>query len=195
MKTVEELYAEAQATITKLTADASGAQATITKLNADAEASAALLTEAQAKVTELTKNNESLDARPRRTQGPAGRTGRQGHLAHHPDDLAHGSGRGAHQGKRRAQGGDPQCHRQDREARSRSADGGGAGGGILRRGRQTGGGDRKGTERRRTGGQVQSHHRSRLANQFLAQPLGGAAAEAPIPPQQQQVTPRHALDS
>jgi len=60
VKTVEELYAEAQATITKLTADASGAQATITKLNADAEAGAALLTEAQAKVTELAKNNESL---------------------------------------------------------------------------------------------------------------------------------------
>ena len=60
MKTVEELYAEAQATITKLTADASEARATITKLNADAEAGAALLTESQAKVTELTKNNEAL---------------------------------------------------------------------------------------------------------------------------------------
>ncbi len=60
MKTVEELYAEAQTTITKLAADASGAQATITKLNADAEAGAALLTEAQTKVTELTKQNEAL---------------------------------------------------------------------------------------------------------------------------------------
>ena len=46
MKTVDELYSEAQATITKLTTDA--------------EASAALLTEAQAKVADLTKNNESL---------------------------------------------------------------------------------------------------------------------------------------
>ena len=60
MKTVDELYAEAQATITKLNADASEARATITKLNADAEASSALLTEAQAKVTESTKQNEAL---------------------------------------------------------------------------------------------------------------------------------------
>ena len=46
MKTVEELYSEAQATIAKL--------------NTDAEARLALLTESQAKVATLTKDNEAL---------------------------------------------------------------------------------------------------------------------------------------
>jgi len=46
VKTVEELYSEAQATIAKL--------------NTDAEARLALLTESQAKVASLTKDNEAL---------------------------------------------------------------------------------------------------------------------------------------